>query len=121
MSYVKLGVSNWFFLDRPGARTVKIRCVAPNPAGKLKPEMFARVDVSDGGRRRLIWLSSKAVLTEGDKAFVIVASERNEFHIRRVDVGPESDGRVRLLSGLTPGDKIVTEGAIFMKREIENQ
>jgi cobalt-zinc-cadmium efflux system membrane fusion protein len=105
----------------PGTRTVKIRCVAPNLAAKLKPEMFARVDVSDGGRRRLIWLSSKAVLTEGDKTFVIVASEGNEFRIRRVDVGPENDGRVRLLSGLTAGDKVVTEGAIFMKREIENQ
>jgi len=105
----------------PATRTVKIRCVAANPAAKLKPEMFARVDVTDGGRRRLIWLSSKAVLTEGDKTFVIVASEGNEFRVRRVDVGPENDGRVRLLSGLTPGDKVVTEGAIFMKREIENQ
>jgi cobalt-zinc-cadmium efflux system membrane fusion protein len=105
----------------PATRTVKIRCVAPNPDRKLKPEMFARVDVSDGGRRRLIWLSSKAVLTEGDKTYVIVASEGNEFRVRRVDVGAESDGRVRLLGGVTPGDKIVTEGAIFMKREIENQ
>jgi cobalt-zinc-cadmium efflux system membrane fusion protein len=105
----------------PATRTVKIRCVAANPTRKLKPEMFARVDVSDGGRRRLIWLASKAVLTEGDKTFVIVASEGNEFRIRRVEVGAENDGRVRLLSGVTPGDKIVTEGAIFMKREIENQ
>jgi multidrug efflux pump subunit AcrA (membrane-fusion protein) len=43
------------------------------------------------------------------------------FRVRRVDVGPETDGRVRVMGGLTPGEKIVTEGAIFMKREIENQ
>ena len=43
------------------------------------------------------------------------------FRVRRVDVGPESEGHIRVLGGLTPGEKIVTEGAIFMKREIENQ
>jgi hypothetical protein len=36
-------------------------------------------------------------------------------------VGPEGEGKVRVLTGLTPGEKIVTEGAIFMKREIESQ
>jgi len=102
-------------------RTVKIRCVVPNKDHRLKPEMFAKVDVSDNGRRKAMTVASKAVLTDGDKTYVIVATEGNVFRIRRVDVGPEVDGRVRVLGGITPGEKIVTEGAIFMKREIENQ
>ena len=61
------------------------------------------------------------MLTDGDKTYVIVATEGNMFRIRRVDVGPETDGRIRVLGGIPPGEKIVTEGAIFMKREIENQ
>ena len=60
-------------------------------------------------------------LTDGDKTFVIVATEGNVFRIRRVDVGPEVEGRIRVFGGITPGEKLVTEGAIFMKREIENQ
>jgi len=64
---------------------------------------------------------TKAVLTEGDKSLVVVAIEGNVFRSRRVDVGPETEGQVRILGGLTPGEKIVTDGAIFMKREIENQ
>jgi cobalt-zinc-cadmium efflux system membrane fusion protein len=102
-------------------RTVKIRCIVPNKDHRLKPEMFAKVEVSDGGHRKVMTVASKAVLTDGDKTYVIVATEGNVFRIRRVDVGPESDGRVRVLGGITPGEKIVTEGAIFMKREIENQ
>ena len=84
-------------------------------------------DVREGRRQRQRppqgrWRSpTKAVLTDGDKTYVIVATEGNVFRLRRVDVGPESDGRIRVLGGLTPGEKIVTEGAIFMKREIENQ
>jgi cobalt-zinc-cadmium efflux system membrane fusion protein len=105
----------------PATRTVKIRCQVPNPGHRLKPEMFARVDVRDNGRRKVIMVPTKAVLSEGDKSVVVVATEGNVFRARRVDVGPESDGQVRILGGLTPGEKVVTEGAIFMKREIENQ
>ena len=105
----------------PATRTVKIRCVVPNRDHRLKPEMFAKVDVADNGRRKLIGIATKAVLTDGDKTYVIVATEGNVFRLHRVDVGPESEGHIRVLGGLTPGEKIVTEGAIFMKREIENQ
>jgi multidrug efflux pump subunit AcrA (membrane-fusion protein) len=83
--------------------------------------MFAKIEVRDSGRRKVIMVPSKAVLTDGDKSLVIVATEGNVFRAKRVDVGPESDGQVRLLGGLTPGEKIVTDGAIFMKREIESQ
>ena len=105
----------------PATRTVKIRCVVPNKDHRLKPEMFAKVEISDNGRRKVMAIASKAVLTDGDRTYVIVATEGNVFRVRRVDVGPETDGRIRILGGLTPGEKIVTEGAIFMKREIENQ
>ena len=55
--------------------------------------MFAKVDVRDNGRRKVIIVPTKAVLTEGDKSLVVVATEGNVFRARRVDVGPESDGR----------------------------
>ena len=105
----------------PATRTVKIRCVAANPGHRLKPEMFAKVDVQNTSGHKFMTVPAKAVLNEGDKTLVIVATEGNVFRARRIDVGPESDGHVRVLGGLTPGEKVVTEGAIFMKREIETQ
>jgi cobalt-zinc-cadmium efflux system membrane fusion protein len=102
-------------------RTVKVRCVADNKARRLKPEMFAKIDVLNAADRKLVLVPSKAVLNEGDKTIVIVASEGSVFRARRVDVGPETDGRVRVLDGLRPGEKIVTDGAIFMKRELDAQ
>jgi cobalt-zinc-cadmium efflux system membrane fusion protein len=105
----------------PTTRTVKIRCVADNPGHKLKPEMFAKVDVRNTSGRKFMTIPSKAVLTEGDKSVVIVATEGNVFRTRRVDVGPEMDGQMRILGGISPGEKVVTDGAIFMKREIESQ
>jgi cobalt-zinc-cadmium efflux system membrane fusion protein len=105
----------------PATRTVKIRCVADNPGHRLKPEMFAKVDVRNITGRKFMTVPAKAVLSDGDKSVVIVATEGNVFRTRRVDAGPEVEGQVRILGGLVPGEKIVTDGAIFMKREIESQ
>jgi cobalt-zinc-cadmium efflux system membrane fusion protein len=102
-------------------RTVKVRCVVDNKARRLKPEMFAKVDVMNAAGRKIMLVPAQAVLNDGDKSIVIVASEGNVFRARRVEVGPEVDGKVRLLAGLRPGEKIVTDGAIFMKREIDSQ
>jgi cobalt-zinc-cadmium efflux system membrane fusion protein len=103
------------------SRTVKVRCVVDNPGHRLKPEMFARVSVQSKPGHKVILAPSKAILNDGEKFFVIVASEGITFRIRRVTVGPDLDGQSRILSGLTPGEKIVTDGAIFMRREIESQ
>jgi membrane fusion protein, heavy metal efflux system len=102
-------------------RTVKIRCVVDNPGHRLKPEMFAKIDVETPGGTKLITVPAKAVLNDGDKAMVVVASEGNVFRTRAVQVGPEVDGNVRIISGLTAGEKIVTSGAIFMKQEIDSR
>lgn len=102
-------------------RTVKVRCVVANSDHRLKPEMFARVNVQSKPGHKVILAPMKAILNDGERFFVIVASEGITFRMRRVAVGPDLDGRARILSGLTPGEKIVTDGAIFMRREIESQ
>ena len=103
------------------SRTVKLRCVAPNGDGRLKPEMFAKVELSSAsGNGKVILVSSQAVLSDAEQERVIVVTEDNVFKLRQIDAGPEKDGKVRVLSGLKAGEKIVTAGALFLKNEIEN-
>src|SRR5450432_66495 len=104
----------------PMSHTVKLRCVVPNPGNRLKPEMFAKIDLPATGSGTAIVVSSTAVLTDSEHARVIIASEGNIFRQRIVEIGPESDGKVRVLRGLSLGEKVVTEGAIFLKREMES-
>ena len=61
------------------------------------------------------------MVIDGDKTKVLVASEGNTFRPRQVEVGPEIDGAVRVLANLKPGEKIVTDGALFLKHELETQ
>jgi cobalt-zinc-cadmium efflux system membrane fusion protein len=102
------------------SRTVKLRCVAPNGDGRLKPEMFAKVELSASGNGKVILVPSQAVLSDSEQERVIVVTDDNVFKLRQIDAGPEKDGKVRVLTGLKAGEKIVTAGALFLKNEIEN-
>ena len=103
------------------SRTVKVRCLVANVDHRLKPEMFAKVLVEHTGGRKFVLVPSKAVLSDGETSLVVVATEGNVFRARKVEVGPDNEGSVRILAGLTPGEKIVTDGAIFMKKEVDRR
>ncbi len=105
----------------PGSRTVKVRCIVPNLDGRLKPEMFARVDLSGVVGAPVIAISSKAVLSDSEHSRVLVDVGGGVYKARVVNVGPETDGRVRVLSGLVPGERVVTDGAIFLRTEMDSQ
>ncbi len=104
----------------PTSRTVKLRCVVPNPNGKLKPEMFAKIALADAAGKQVLVIPARAVLNEAGKFRVIVV-EGNTFRPVSVEVGPEVDGHVRVLGGLKAGDKVVTDGALFLKHDIDNK
>lgn len=102
----------------PNSRTVKLRCLVPNPEGKLKPEMFANIHLAETGGKGVLMVSSRAVLNDGAKTQVVVAVD-NTFQLRQVVVGPETDGKVRIVSGIKPGERIVTDGALFVKQALD--
>jgi cobalt-zinc-cadmium efflux system membrane fusion protein len=104
----------------PTSRTVKLRCVVPNPSGKLKPEMFARIALADTNGKKVLVIPARSLLNEAGKLRVIVV-EGNVFRPVSVEVGPEVEGRVRVLSGLKAGDKVVTDGALFLKHDIDSK
>ena len=105
----------------PASRTVKLRCSVPNPGLRLKPEMFAKVDLTSAGGTKVVAIPSRAVLNDSEHSRVVAVSDDNVFTMRIVEVGPENNGKVRVFSGLKPAEKIVTDGALFVKSEIDNR
>ena len=104
----------------PVSRTVKLRCSVPNKEHLLKPEMFAKIELIDIGDKKAIILPASAILTDSEHTRVFVAGDDHVYRLRIVTVGPEVDDHVRVLSGLKVDEQVVTEGAIFLKREVEN-
>jgi membrane fusion protein, copper/silver efflux system len=100
----------------PQTRTVKVRVDIPNPDFLLKPQMFAdaQLKVNYGVQ---ILVPQEAVLDSGKEQQVFVVRDGGAFEPRRVTLGPAIDGNVAVLSGLKPGEKIVTSGNFLIDSE----
>lgn len=96
----------------PGTRTVRVRAMLPNPGEQLRPGMLMTVNVRANPHDALA-APEVAVLDEGDSSYVFrVAPGNGGQTVERVTVetGQRSDGLVEILSGLSEGDLVVTDG-----------
>lgn len=102
----------------PKTRRVTIRCEVPNTDGRLKPEMYATVDVADGAPKAVLVVPSAAVQSVNDQPSVFVREADNRFRMRPIEVGIEQGGVVEVRRGLKAGDQVVTAGAFILKSEL---
>lgn len=93
----------------PDTRTVKVRTEVTNPDGRLKPDMFANVQIVTDVNRAAISIPQAAVLNDEGKTIVFVA-EGNGFQKRQVQPGIQNNDRVEIVDGLSAGDKVVVKG-----------
>jgi cobalt-zinc-cadmium efflux system membrane fusion protein len=93
----------------PETRTVQVRTEVPNPDGRLKPDMFANVEIVTDLHRTAISIPQSAVLDDGGKAVVFVANGA-DYTKREVSVGIQSGDRVEIVDGLAAGDQVVVKG-----------
>ncbi|MGH7166891.1 MAG: efflux RND transporter periplasmic adaptor subunit, partial [Nitrospiraceae bacterium] len=101
----------------PNSRTIKVRAWASNEQHKLKPEMFARLHIQVGGATPFLSIPKEAVLEVDGKEFIYVVEAGGRYVKREVKVAPASADQVRVLEGLTTGERIVTKGAILIKAQ----
>lgn len=98
----------------PVTHRLPVRATIANPDGALKPQMFASFRISSRIAGKAMWVPGDAVIREGDSARVWVLARNNSLVSRNVQVSDSRNGMVRVESGLQPGEKIVTSGAIFV-------
>lgn len=100
----------------PATRTVKVRLEFPNPNFQLKPQMFADVQLKINYGDQVV-VPQEAVLDSGKEQTVFIAHADGYFEPRKITVGPKLDGKVVVLSGLKPGETIVTSGNFLIDSE----
>lgn len=98
------------------SRTVRVRCRLPNPAGRLRPGMFAQLTVVVSRREAAVLAPDSAVQEEGGTACVYVV-RGDAFRRTAVRLGEESGGMREVLAGLRDGDRVVTDGSFILKSE----
>ena len=96
-------------------RTVKVRGAVPNRGRALKAEMFVKVSIATGSARALT-VPQSAVHRENGATFVLVATGPDAYERRPVTLGADLDGSVEVRQGVTPSDRVVSQGSILLKK-----
>jgi len=103
-------------------RNVRVRATFPNPDGRLRPGMFANVDVISPEKRPVLVIPSTAVIYApyGDSVFALEKKEgandaaliaRQKF----VRLGERRGDLVAVVSGLSAGETVVSSGAFKLR------
>lgn len=103
----------------PATRTLKVRVELANPQLRLKPDMFATLRLLRSTSQGLL-IPATAVDREGQKAYAYVGTGNNRFERREVTLGRTVDDDVEVLSGLTAGATIVSEGGVLLRAAAQN-
>jgi cobalt-zinc-cadmium efflux system membrane fusion protein len=106
----------------PNTRTVKVRGIIDNPDKLLKAEMYVLADVveaSDQTGKLGVEVSSKALFMKGDDSFVFLEDAPGTYERKQVKVGTEKDNIVPIYEGISPGQKVVIEGALLLQALVE--
>ena len=100
------------------SRTVETRIEVNNADGRLKPGMFADVEIVTTVTEGVLVISDKALQTNGEEVIVFIALDATKFEKRVVKLGMEQHGRVQVLEGVKAGEKVVTDGSFILKSEM---
>ncbi len=102
----------------PETRRFFIRCSVENPDGVLKPGMFVTGHVPRPGIQALT-VAEVAIQTMDGKPTVFVAMPAGKFERRTVVLGARADGKVAIDKGVAAGELVVTEGAFFVRTQLQ--
>jgi cobalt-zinc-cadmium efflux system membrane fusion protein len=106
----------------PSTRTIRVRAAVKNPDNLLKAEMYVLVDVAENMESAAtagVEIPSQAIFTKGADSYLFVQNAPCQFERRLVKVGLEQDGKIPVLAGVRPGDKVVTEGCLLLQAVLE--
>jgi membrane fusion protein, multidrug efflux system len=90
--------------------TIRVRAVFRNEDGRLIPGQFARVRMGQPKQQTLVLVDERAIGTDQDKKYVMVAGDDERAAYRAVTIGGNVEGLRIVTSGLKAGDRVVVNG-----------
>lgn len=102
----------------PATHRVVVRSDIENPGRRLKPEMFANFRIVTGEEAAAPSVPVSALVRDLDRTEVWVDQGDGKFERRVVEIGLQQDGRAQIRTGLQPGEKVVTQGGVYLTQAL---
>ncbi|MCG2778065.1 MAG: efflux RND transporter periplasmic adaptor subunit [Desulfobacterales bacterium] len=95
------------------ARLYDLELIVPNPAGRILPGMFAKVELIKRVFDQALAVPLYAVITQGDERFVYVEKD-GQAEKRSIKLGVLVGWQVHVEAGLNPGERVIVVGHRFL-------
>ncbi|MBU6453271.1 MAG: efflux RND transporter periplasmic adaptor subunit [Cyanobacteria bacterium REEB67] len=99
-------------------RSVPIRARLANADGKLKPNMYAELDLRGTAKHCLSCPIAAVQEYEGNK--IVFVKKSGGYEARLVKVGAYAVQYVEIVSGVQGGEEVATQGSLMLKTELSN-
>ena len=100
----------------PETRTVMVRTEIDNTDLTLKPDMLISMFIQSKKVSKLA-IPASAVVRENDRNYVFVQNNPNTFRLREIELGHKDGQLINVLSGVSIGETIVSDGAFHLNSE----
>ncbi|MGA2466517.1 MAG: efflux RND transporter periplasmic adaptor subunit [Thermodesulfobacteriota bacterium] len=100
----------------PETRTAKVRFEIPNSRERLKPEMYANVEIKVHLGQKLT-VPEGAIIDTGLRQLAIIDKGNGYFEPREVKVGSKVDNYYEVIKGLKAGERVVTSANFLIDSE----
>ena len=94
----------------PRTRTLRLKAELPNPDGRLRPGLFARIDLGIDEREGVLMVPEEAILYRSDGAVVFRLVNGDVVERRVIEPGVHHEGLVEVARGLSEGDSVIRRG-----------
>ncbi len=101
-------------------RTITVRSEVNNADYKLKPGMFADIQILLNHQTKALVLPKEAILDDGDNSIVFI-KKAGKYYPQVVELGAKEDSLVEILSGIQEGDEVVTIGNYQLKSKLYDE
>jgi cobalt-zinc-cadmium efflux system membrane fusion protein len=103
----------------PNTRRVLVRSEVADPRHELRSGMFGNFVIQVAAPMRSPGVPVDGVVREGDGTMTAwVTADRRKFIRRTVKIGAQRDGFWQILDGISAGELVATEGALFLSNAL---
>ena len=100
----------------PQTRTVMVRAELDNLGLLFKPDMLTSMYIRSKKISKLA-IPISSVVRENDRKYVLVQNTPKTFRLREVELGMRDGKLISIVSGLSEGETVVTDGAFHLNSE----
>ena len=97
----------------PETRSVEVLIECDNRDHRMKPYMYGTVQLTDAATEAML-VPTSAILQQEESCYVLVCEGANRFRKAEVTTASTDGDRTVVLSGVRPGEEIVTGGAFYL-------